>query len=146
LNRPVILTLRDQEGLQHQVVLSGLTKDIASITVADSVYNISAMELGDYWFGDYLLLWQPQIQKLKQLIPGMRDADIRWLRQSLADIQGKPVPPMDSDFFDQDLESRVRDYQRQRRLTIDGLVGYQTQIVINSDLGSLQGPRLIRAN
>jgi len=110
------------------------------------LYDVSAAELGDYWFGEYLLLWQPQIDKPKQFVPGMRDADVRWLRQSLAEIQGEPVPPMDSDLFDQDLEIRVRDYQRQRRLTIDGLVGYQTQIAINSDLSTLQGPRLIVAN
>jgi len=146
MNHPVILTLRDQDSQQHQVVLSGLKDGIASISVADTLYDVSAAELGDYWFGEYLLLWQPQIDKPKQFVPGMRDADVRWLRQSLAEIQGEPVPPMDSDLFDQDLETRVRDYQRQRRLTIDGLVGYQTQIAINSDLSTLQGPRLIVAN
>lgn len=146
LNHPVILTLRDKNSQQHQVVLAELNKDSASIAVANSVYDISAMELGDYWFGEYLLLWQPQIDELKQFVPGMRDDDVRWLRQSLAEIQGEPVPPMDSDLFDQGLETRVRDYQRQRRLTIDGLVGYQTQIAINSDLSTIHGPRLARAN
>ena len=146
MNHPVILTLRDQDSLQHQVVLSGLKDGIASIAVADGVYDVGAEELGDYWFGEYLLLWQPQIDKPKQFVPGMRDTDVRWLRQSLAEIQGEPVPPMDSDLYDQDLESRVRDYQRQRRLTIDGLVGYQTQIAINSDLSTLQAPRLIVVN
>ncbi len=146
MNHPVILTLRDQDSQQHQVVLSALENDIASIAVADAVYDVGAAELGDFWFGEYLLLWQPQIEELKQFVPGMRDADIRWLRQSLAEIQGEQVPPMGSDLFDQELETRVRNYQRQRRLTIDGLVGYQTQIAINSDLSALQGPRLIRAN
>ncbi len=44
------------------------------------------------------------------------------------------------------LEARVRDYQRQRRLTVDGLVGYQTQITINTDLGRDQTPKLARMN
>lgn len=146
LNRPVILTLRDESSRQHQVVLSGLGEATASITVAGERHDVAAAELGDYWFGEYLLLWRPQIDELKQFVPGMRDADVRWLRRSLAEIQGEPVPPMDSDLFDQDLEERVRAYQRQRRLTIDGLVGYQTQIAINSDLTTIQGPRLARAN
>jgi general secretion pathway protein A len=146
MNHPVILTLRDQDSQQHQVVLSGLKDGIASLAVADAVYEVGAAELGDYWFGEYLLLWKPQIDEVKQFVPGMRDDDVRWLRQSLAEIQGEPVPPMDSDLFDQDLEARVRDYQRQRRLTIDGLVGYQTQIAINSDLSTLPGPRLVWAN
>ena len=146
LNRPVILTLRDQNGQQHQVVLAGLANDIASLAVAGTVYDIGTAELGEYWYGQYLVLWQPQIDKLKQFVPGMRDADVRWLRQSLAEIQGEPVPPMNSDLFDQDLETRVRDYQRQRRLTTDGVVGYQTQIAINTDLSTFKGPRLSRAD
>jgi len=146
LNRPVILTLRDQNSQQHQVVLSGLTQYTASIAVDGSVHDIGTAELGEYWYGQYLVLWQPQIDKLKQFVPGMRDADVRWLRQSLAEIQGEPVPPMNSDLFDQDLEARVRDYQRQRRLNTDGVVGYQTQIAINTDLSSFKGPRLSRAD
>ena len=76
----------------------------------------------------------------------MRDDDVRWLRSSLARIQGQPVQPMDSDLFDQNLEARVKDYQRERRLTVDGLVGYQTQISINTDLGETGIPQLVRAN
>jgi murein L,D-transpeptidase YcbB/YkuD len=53
---------------------------------------------------------------------------------------------MNSDLFDQELETRVRDYQRQRRLNTDGVVGYQTQIAINTDLSSFKGPRLSRAD
>ena len=76
----------------------------------------------------------------------MQDEDVRWLRESLALIQGEPVAPMDSNVFDQNLETRVRDYQRERRLTVDGLVGYQTQIAINTDLSFGDSPRLVRAN
>jgi murein L,D-transpeptidase YcbB/YkuD len=52
---------------------------------------------------------------------------------------------MQSDVFDAELEARVRDYQIARRLAVDGLVGQQTQIVINSDL-DIGAPRLVRAN
>ena len=38
------------------------------------------------------------------------------------------------------------DYQRERRLNVDGLVGKQTQISINTDLGAADRPRLVRAN
>ncbi|MDH3977092.1 MAG: AAA family ATPase [Gammaproteobacteria bacterium] len=146
LNRPVILTLRDTNSQAHQIVMSGLSGNTASVMIDNKTYRISSAELDQFWFGEYLLLWQPQIDKPKQFVPGMRDEDVRWLRESLAEIQGKPIAPMDSDLFDSDLEARVRDYQRERRLSIDGLVGYQTQIAINSDLNSITGPRLVRAN
>jgi len=145
LDRPVILTLRDEASNEHQVVLSALDGDTAVISIADSNYRISASELADYWFGDYLLLWQPQIGEVKSFFPGMRDNGIKWLRESLTKIQGAPVSPMSSDLYDESLEARVRDYQRERRLTVDGLVGQQTQIAINTDL-NLKNPRLTRMN
>ncbi len=146
LNRPVILSMRDDDGEQHQVVLSGLDDDRAFLSIGADTFTVSLSELTRYWFGDYLLLWRPRVNEVRQFIPGMRHEDVRWLRESLASIQGKPVAPMDSELFDQELEIRVRDYQRDRRLTVDGLVGYQTQIAINTDLDRAGGPRLARAN
>jgi general secretion pathway protein A len=98
------------------------------------------------WYGEFMLLWKPQIGGLKSFYPGMRDPDVGWLRTSLAQILGTNITaPADADYFDADLEARVRDYQVARRLHVDGLVGQQTQILINSDLG-VQSPRLVRAN
>ncbi len=146
LDRPVILTLRDAASNQHQVVLSGLSNDSAMLTIGEQEYRVSTEELSDYWFGEYLLVWRPETQQLKSFFPGMRDADVPWIRSSLSAIQGQPVAPMDSDLFDENLESRVRDYQRNKRLNVDGLVGQQTQIAMNTDLGALGRPRLVRAN
>ncbi len=53
---------------------------------------------------------------------------------------------MGSDLFDERLEESVREYQRDRRLTVDGLVGQQTQIAMNTDLGAQDRPRLARVN
>jgi general secretion pathway protein A len=146
LDRPVILTLRGDDGLQHQVVLSGLGDDHAVLTIGKKDYRVPLSELGDYWFGEYLLLWRPQIGVVKSFYPGMRDADVRWIRESLGSIQGTAVAPIGSDLFDETLEARVRDYQRDRRLTVDGLVGQQTQIAMNTDLGAENRPRLSRVN
>jgi general secretion pathway protein A len=108
-------------------------------------YAVPLSELLDLWYGEYLLLWKPQIGAVKAFYPGMRDPDIAWLRESLAEIQGNPIDPMNSDYFDKNLEARVRDYQVTKRLNVDGLVGRQTQIVINTDLRA-DAPRLVRAN
>ena len=146
LDRPVILSLRDEDSQQHQVVLSGLDGRHAFLSIGPATYAVTLDQLSQYWYGDYLLLWRPQLDRVKQFMPGMQDEDVRWLRESLALIQGEPVAPMDSNVFDQNLETRVRDYQRERRLTVDGLVGYQTQIAINTDLSFGDSPRLVRAN
>ena len=146
LDRPVILTLRDSDGTEHQVVMSGISDVAAVLEIGDQVFQVSLEQLRQNWYGDYLLLWRPQIGTVKSFYPGMRDEHVPWIRESLAAIQGSPISPMESDFFDEELETRVRDYQRARRLNVDGLVGQQTQIAINTDLGTKNIPRLAMAD
>ena len=146
LDRPVILTLRDAEAEPHQLVLAGLDGEVATLQVGDRHYPVSAPELAEYWFGEYLLLWRPRLDEVKAFVPGRRDPDVLWLRESLAMIQGRPIEPMDSDLYDATLENRVRSYQRDRLLTVDGLVGQQTQIAMDADLGGDDLPRLTRRN
>jgi general secretion pathway protein A len=146
LNTPVILTLRNRQGVEHQVVLAGLQDDIGMLNIGGREYRVAADEIADFWQGEYLLLWRPQTAEVKAFVPGMRDPDIKWLRASLATIQGDPIPPMQSDLYDEDLEARVKQYQRERRLTADGMVSQQTQIAIIAELGAADTPRLARVN
>jgi general secretion pathway protein A len=146
LGRPVILTLRDAASNPHQVVLAGLGTATAAINIGGNEYRVASNELEQLWFGEYLLLWRPGTSSVKSFLPGMRDPDIRWLRESLARIQGKPVDPMDSDLFDDNLAARVRDYQRDRRLPVDGMAGHATQVAISSELDDGDMPRLALAN
>ncbi|MDH5255630.1 MAG: AAA family ATPase [Gammaproteobacteria bacterium] len=146
LGRPVILTLRDGSNNPHQVVLAALGPRSAAIDIGGTAYRVANSEIEQLWFGEYLLLWRPGTSGVKSFLPGMRDPDVRWLRESLARIQGKPVEPMDSDLFDEDLAARVRDYQRDRGLPVDGMAGHATQVAISSDLGGSDMPRLAQAN
>lgn len=95
------------------------------------------------WFGEYLLLWKPAAPDASSFSPGMRGAGVLWLRQSLSALSGERIPIVGSeDRYDETLAARVRDYQRSRRLTVDGLVGQKTQMMINTDLGVAGIPRL----
>ncbi|MEL7536329.1 MAG: AAA family ATPase [Pseudomonadota bacterium] len=142
LDRPAILTLTDRAGETHQVVLIGIAGDEAELRIGNETVRVPQAAVSDVWFGESLLLWRPPNGSAKAFVPGMRDPGVLWLRQSLAAIQGVPVEQADSELFDADLERRVREYQRARRLKVDGLVGQQTQIIINSDLGLDGIPRL----
>ena len=146
LNTPVILTLRSHKGVEHQAVLTALDDRAGSLSLGGRDYEIAAGEIADFWQGEYLLLWRPQTHGVKTFMPGMHDPDIRWLRASLATIQGEPIAPMQSDLYDGTLEARVRQYQRERHLTADGLVSHQTQVAIIADLGAAETPRLARIN
>ena len=146
LNTPVILTLRNRRGIEHQAVLTGLKDDVGTLAIGGKDYRVAAGEIADFWQGEYLLLWRPQTSEVKAFVPGMRDPDIKWLRASLATIQGEPIAPMQSDLYDENLEARVKQYQRERRLTADGMVSHQTQIAIISELGAADTPRLALMN
>ncbi|MEO0997990.1 MAG: AAA family ATPase [Pseudomonadota bacterium] len=143
LNRPAILTLTDRNGEAHQVVLRRLFDDAAEILIGDDVYRLDQQQISDVWFGESLLLWRPPNGEAKAYGPGTRDSGVLWLRQSLAAINNRPVVDPDSELFDDDLAREVREYQRERRLQVDGLVGQQTQIIINTDLGLDGTPLLV---
>jgi len=145
LNRPAILSLSDQQGRQYQVVLSALAAETADLTIAGRVYTVELEELFEYWDGDHLMLWRPGSWVHDFLAPGMRNDNVRWLRENLAHIQGVPLADSDPEFFDQALTERVRTYQRDRHLTVDGIVGTQTQIVMNTDLAVPGTPFLLEA-
>ncbi len=69
---PVILTLRNRRGFEHQAVLTGLQDDVGRITLSGQDYRVAAAEIADYWQGEYLLLWRPQTAEVKAFVPGMR--------------------------------------------------------------------------
>ena len=95
------------------------------------------------WFGDFILLWKPPNGNSLALARGSRGDNVVWLRESLAAIDARyRAEPLDSTIYDAELEQRVIDFQRDHRLVVDGLAGQQTQIIINSLLGSDDTPRL----
>jgi general secretion pathway protein A len=143
LDRPAILTLTDSRGDSHRVVLTALLGDHVELSIAGVRVTHPFMSVTDMWFGQYMLLWKPPNGQPFALGPGATDENVVWLRQSLVAIDERyRADPLDSDIFDTALEQRVREFQRDHRLDVDGLVGRQTQIIINSLLAPDGSPRL----
>ena len=143
LNRPAILTLTDDIGRTHQVLLTSLGEETATIDLGGESRPVSIAGMSRYWFGDFLLLWRPPLAVAKALAPGMRGADVRWLRENLRVAQGLPAAPAGSDFYDDDLARLVQDFQRQHRLNIDGVAGVQTQIVLDTVVNATGSPTIV---
>ena len=143
-DRPAILTLVDQGGANHHVVLTALDGVQASVSLGGVSVSHPIDDILALWFGEFTLLWHPPTGVPISLGPGSRGSGVLWLRESLAAIDARySSAPMTSDFFDQDLQQAVRALQRDQRLVVDGLAGRQTQIIINSLLGSGGAPRLL---
>ncbi len=145
LNRPAILSLIDGHGEEFQVVLGRLDESTATLFTGEDTFVLGLEELSEYWYGDHLILWQPGNGSGAVISPGTQGDNVIWLRESLAKIYGEPSPVVPSDFYDSALEARVRDYQRARRLDVDGIVGTQTQVAINTELGVPGTPLLTEA-
>ena len=143
LDRPAILTLTDNRGKEHHVVLEALQGGTAQLSIAGVSVTHAFLDVTDLWFGDYILLWRPPNGDPLALGRGSRGDNVVWLRESLAAIDDRyRAEPLDSSIYDADLEQRVIDFQRDHRLDVDGLAGQQTQIIINSLLGTEGTPRL----
>jgi len=142
LNRPAILVLRDRDGREHQAVLNRLGDDGAELLAGDRATVVPLGELLELWYGEYLLLWRPEAGDGRPLTLGSAGTDVLWLRRALADLRGTPVLPANSDTYDPGLESAVREFQRSRRIAVDGIAGAMTLITVNDALDLAGRPRL----
>lgn len=143
LNRPAILTLIDDAGNAHQVVISGLNSEAAQVRFPDATREISIASLSRLWYGDYLILWRPQVAAPRALSAGMQGVGVRWLRDSLNTAHGRTKDGNSSDYYDEELVRMVEEFQRQHRLNVDGIAGVQTQIVLDTLNNSNGAPLLV---
>ncbi len=143
MDRPAILTLTDDTGNSHEVVLTAIHGETAELSIGGVRTTHPVQSISDIWFGQYMMLWRPAGGRAISLGPGARGAAVSWLRASLASISPDYASAdPDSDEYDADLEQVVRSFQRDHRLDVDGLAGQQTQIIINSLLAVEGTPRL----
>jgi general secretion pathway protein A len=145
-NHPAILLLSDAAGGTHQLVLTGLDDERARLELGAMSEQVPIAELSRYWMGDFVMLWRPANSPVKALSPGMRGADVRWLRKALQQLRGQHSDGVVSDVFDDELTGEVREFQRAHQLTVDGIAGLQTQIALAGAVAAPNAPLLFTAN
>ncbi|HNP64347.1 MAG TPA: AAA family ATPase [Woeseiaceae bacterium] len=143
LNRPAIITVFDDAGDQHDLVLTAIHGETADLSIGGVTVTHPVSAIMDIWYGEYLLLWRPPGGTPVALVPGLRGPAVSWLRTSLANIDERYATD-GNDEYDNALAETVRRFQHDYRLDVDGLAGQQTQIIINSLLGGDGSPRLIK--
>jgi general secretion pathway protein A len=143
LDRPAILTLTDSAGANYRPVLVAMDDNGAELVIDGERVTYSQEQISPFWFGQYMLMWRPPNGQTEALRRGMRGDNVRWLRESLANLDPQAADAAgDSDLFDEELEFQLMDFQRRNRLQVDGLAGQQTQIIINTQLDLKDTPRL----
>jgi general secretion pathway protein A len=143
LNRPAILTLTDDRGARHHVVLSALDERSATLDLGEQEARVPLDELSRDWFGEFTVVWKPKTSRTRLLSLGMRGDEVRWLRRSLNALHGAASDPVSDDLYDEALAIAVQNFQREHRLNVDGIAGLQTQVVLDTALADPGSPLLM---
>src|SRR5450755_1331781 len=143
LNRPAILTLTDDHGQRHRVVLSSLDDQTATLNLGEHNEKVSLDDLSADWFGEFTVIWKPKTSHTRLLSLGMQGDEVRWLRRSLNALAGGASDPEHADVYDQELAIAVQNFQREHRLNVDGIAGVQTQVVLDTALADPGSPLLL---
>ncbi|MGH7333123.1 MAG: ExeA family protein [Candidatus Rokuibacteriota bacterium] len=123
---PAIVELVAPPGVKHYAAVTALGSDTATLEFADRKLTVPLTEIDQFWDGSFVVLWRAPAPGLTSIGPASRGKDVEWLRQSLAALDGQPIPTRRSDVYDDALRERVVAFQRSRSLVPDGIAGEET--------------------
>ncbi len=136
LNRPAVLKLLDESGKESYTTLFSI-KDSQAVLIIDNKYiAVDIKELGQYWSGDFIILWKRPLDYKTSLRPGEKGKLVKWLNEMLSIITKEKIEQNDNPVYDEKLVGEVKKFQISKGLIPDGIVGPQTIIHINNTVGS----------
>ncbi len=136
VNRPALLKMISTEGQLFYAVLKIIDKsNRLHLVAADQTIDITEDKLEDVWTGEYTLLWKRPENYRDTIYPGDTDQTVGWLSEQLASLTDYGPPIKESLSYDYDMENRIRLLQKRCGIFVDGLVGKETLIKINTLIG-----------
>ncbi|MGZ5043383.1 MAG: peptidoglycan-binding protein, partial [Methylobacter sp.] len=141
INHPAILEFSLASGKKFYALFAGLGQNQSMIRFKDNV-AFPVADVLKYWDGYYLIVEPPPIPDVKTIYPGHTSDDVLWLRYLLNTIDGKIEAVEQPRFYDDKLVARVIDFQRQRQLPEDGIVGGKTMPHLKNIASTLNLPHL----
>src|SRR5699024_2915121 len=105
-----------------------------TVTGAEDIRRIDRERLERLWTGDFQMIWRAEADVV-YIRNGMIGSAVIWLRRHLTAAQGENPDVQlgpESPIFDQELESRLRNFQLLHGLKPDGIAGPRTQIMLNT--------------
>jgi general secretion pathway protein A len=141
LDRPAVLTLRDDPVAPGYVLLTALDEGAATIVAAGGTpQTLSAAALAARYDGEYTTFWRAPRAWRDEVRAGDRGPEVDWLARRLSQIYDLPRPP-DNQPLDAALRLRLTEFQSAQQLKADGVAGPKTFIRLYQ-LGGVQEPRL----
>lgn len=133
-SHPALVRLRDESGRTFHAVIRVAEDDSVTLDLAGRELSFPVIEVDRFWYGEFLLLWRPPMDDIQIIRPGAVGEAVQWLRQALDRAQGVPAGTQvpDPARFDAALVERVKEFQRSRGLTVDGIAGTETLIRLSA--------------
>lgn len=142
LDRPAVLTLRDNPVIPGYVVLTALDARGATIVApGGKPERIGLDALAARLDGEFTTYWRAPHDWRDQVVAGDRGPDVDWLAQRLAQLYELAAPTANQP-LDAALRKRLREFQAAQHLKADGVAGPKTFIRLYQ-LGGVQEPRLL---
>ena len=138
LGRPGILALDVDRGTPSYAILTGLTRDTATLRAAGTEQKVTLVALAARWQGSFSTLWQAPPGYTGRPVPDAETID--WIAARLAVANGLPAPS-DRRALDAALRSQLRAFQLAQGLPADGQPGPLTFMQLNRAAG-IDEPRL----
>jgi general secretion pathway protein A len=140
LERPVVLTLLDEEGRTVYGLLTDLTDRSATLVFGEQTQTVSLTALALAWRGQFSTFWLAPEGYRQKLVPGSKGPAVDWLAQRLASVQQTDTPN-GAQTLDAVLQSRLTAFQVSQGIKPDGMAGAMTFMQINRLTGVTE-PRL----
>ncbi|TYQ17453.1 UNVERIFIED_ORG: general secretion pathway protein A [Zoogloea ramigera] len=142
LDRPAVLTLRDNPVIPGYVLLTSLDAKNATITApGGQPERVTVAALAARLDGEFTTYWRAPVNWRDQVVAGDRGPDVDWLAQRLAQLY-ELAAPRENQPLDTALVQRLRQFQAAQQLKADGVAGPKTFIRLYQ-LGRVQEPRLL---
>ncbi|MES2959738.1 MAG: AAA family ATPase [Pseudomonadota bacterium] len=125
LDRPGILTLRDEAGRPVHALLLAIDERHASLRIDGKGLVVALVSLANLWQGDFATFWQAPAGYQRVLGDGDAGPLVDQLASQLAALRGEAAPAAPQR-FDAALKARVQAFQLAQGLRPDGLAGPTT--------------------
>jgi len=129
-NRPAIIELQNSKGNWQHLLISQLNGNNITLSCGEESVNTTLKEADKYWFGEYLILWNPPKKRMR-FERGNRGQDILLFREQVKTALGI-YDTNNSDAFDLEFEDMVIQFQQRHSLKADGVAGKETIILLNT--------------
>ncbi len=143
LDTPAVTRLQSGHN-SYQVVIQALDRNRARLAVGGQSRFLPLDALRQGWGGSFTILWSLPPGYTAPVWPGASGDTIRWLDVQLARAEGQVMARPETRSYNAAMVERVRQFQQQQGLAVDGVVGPRTLILLNnatrSDLPRLGAP------